>query len=655
GMTQITRALGRIRELLPRGNSLPPDAWQARHRVLAALILAHVPAIFVFGILRGFGFSHSAFEASLLVVAGTAAFSLRLSPTVREITATLGLMASSAILTHMAAGSIEMHFHFFVALGLISLYQNWRSFLLALAFVVLHHGVMGVIEPTSVYNHAAAWNHPWRWAALHGGFILGACAVSIAAWRFTEMAQEKLASATNQLADAASKLEHQAFHDSLTGLANRALFWDRVEHALSRSARGSAAVAVLFIDLDDFKLVNDTLGHAAGDIVLVEASRRLSDSLRPSDTIARLGGDEFAILLEDIVGEKSAVEVAQRIVNEMEMPIDIDAREVLIHASVGIAMGTGGIDSAQDLARRADLAMYAAKARGKGRFDLYEPTMQDAMAGKLDLAAALTHAIERGELQVHYQPIVDLRNGRIRSVEALVRWTHPERGTISPGDFIPIAEETGLIRQIDDFVLGQACYTLRQWQTRFGDRAPNDVKVNLSARSLRQPDVMNRVGAVLEREGLPPQALTVEITESVLVDGSETQSLIDLKNMGVRLAVDDFGTGYSSLSYLRRFPVDILKIDRAFVAPLSDPLQDDALTQAMVKIGDSLNLQVVAEGVETHVQLSKLRRMGCVYAQGFLFSPPLPDTELEQLFEPWQIDSPREAEIRHTQELVAAV
>ncbi|MFN2527020.1 MAG: putative bifunctional diguanylate cyclase/phosphodiesterase [Actinomycetota bacterium] len=492
-------------------------------------------------------------------------------------------------------------------------------------------------------------------ASIHGAFILGSCAVSIAAWRFNELAQEQLVRISAQLAETASRLEHEAFHDSLTGLANRALFADRIEHAVDRGARNGVKVAVLFVDLDDFKLVNDTLGHAAGDAVLIVAARRLSDSLRPADTIARLGGDEFGILLEDIATDEDATQVAERIVAAMELPIDVQEREVFIHASVGIAIGQAGIDSADALSRRADLAMYGAKGRGKGRFDLYEPEMQNAMVGRLDLTSALTHAVERRELNVHYQPVIDLRNGRMSSVEALARWTNPARGVVSPAEFVPIAEETGLIRQIDRLVMEQACCTLREWQTRYGERAPRTVNVNLSGRSLRDTAIVNEVEAILRREGLPPQALVIEITESVLVDGSETHSLLELKNLGVRLAVDDFGTGYSSLSYLRRFPVDILKIDRAFVSPLRDPLQDGALTHAMVQIGDSLNLQVVAEGVETHVQLSKLREMGCFLAQGFLFSPPLPAREIQNLFEPWQTDSPREAEIHGARDLAIAV
>jgi len=362
-----------------------------------------------------------------------------------------------------------------------------------------------------------------------------------------------------------AQLVHQAFHDGLTGLANRTLFAERVEHALGRSGPGD--LAVLFIDLDDFKHVNDSLGHAAGDRLLVAAARRLQGCLRPTDTAARLGGDEFAVLLERVTDAEAAEAVAGRVLDTLHQPFGLNGRTIPIKASLGVAVGRPGVDQAEELLRNADVAMYAAKAGGKDRYELFHPDMHEDMLQRLELEAELRHVADRDQLVLHYQPIVELVSGRITRVEALVRWDHPTKGLLAPPAFIPLAEEQGLIGPIGRWVLLRACLQARRWQDRFPDVPPLSVHVNLSGRQLEEQGLVAEVVHALETSRLAPRLLTLEITESVLVADIETMSarLRELKGLGVLLAIDDFGTGYSSLSYLRRFPIDMLKIDKAFV------------------------------------------------------------------------------------------
>jgi diguanylate cyclase (GGDEF)-like protein/PAS domain S-box-containing protein len=373
-----------------------------------------------------------------------------------------------------------------------------------------------------------------------------------------------------------AQLVHQAFHDGLTGLANRTLFTERVEHALARTGHGD--LAVLFIDLDDFKHVNDSLGHAAGDQLLVAAARRLQGCLRPTDTAARLGGDEFAVLLERVTDAESAAAVAGRVLDTLHQPFGLNGRTIPIKASLGVATGRPGADEAEELLRNADVAMYAAKAGGKDRYELFRPDMHEDMLQRLELEAELRHVADRDQLVLHYQPIVELVSGRITRLEALVRWDHPTKGLLTPPAFIPLAEEQGLIGPIGDWVLLQACLQARRWQDQFPDAPPLSVHVNLSGRQLEEPRLVDEVVHALETSRLSPRQLTLEITESVLVSDVEAMSarLRELKGLGVYLAIDDFGTGYSSLSYLRRFPIDMLKIDKAFVDGIGRGREDTA-------------------------------------------------------------------------------
>jgi diguanylate cyclase (GGDEF)-like protein len=426
---------------------------------------------------------------------------------------------------------------------------------------------------------------------------------------------------------------HEAFHDSLTGLASRALFMDRLEHGLACAARERTQVAVLFVDLDRFKFVNDSLGHAAGDLLLVEVANRLRGCLREGDTAARLGGDEFAVLLQDLHNPQVATAVANRIIGELRAPFEIRSTPVCVNASVGVAYNTPTALDAEALILNSDLAMYEAKKAGKGRCQVFEPSMQAARQKSLDLEAHLRGAIDRDELILHYQPIVDLATGVVTGVEALVRWRHPERGMIQPLDFIPLAEETGLILPIGRWVLVEACQQVSRWNVERGDQPALTVSVNLSALQLHQSDLPVTVAQALEETGLDPHCLILEITESVLLHDTDTeavtQRLAALKELGVCLAIDDFGTGYSSLAYLRRFPVDILKIDKSFVDEVGHGSAASALARAIVNLGHTLQLATVAEGIETAEQLVEVRDSGCRSGQGYYFAKPLGLTEIE--------------------------
>jgi diguanylate cyclase (GGDEF)-like protein/PAS domain S-box-containing protein len=435
-----------------------------------------------------------------------------------------------------------------------------------------------------------------------------------------------------------AQLAHQAFHDPLTGLANRALFQDRVEHALARRARASDRVAVLFLDLDDFKTVNDSMGHGAGDRLLSEVAERLLNATRGCDTVARLGGDEFAVLLENVATDTDAVAVADRIAQALHAPVSLHGSEMTIGASIGIARARA-VDGAGELLRNADVAMYKAKSRGRGGHEIFAPAMHAAILNRLELEADLRRAVADptcAEFALHYQPIVELEGGRVIGVEALVRWHHPRRGLVSPASFIPIAESCGLIIPLGAWVLRQACAQAAEWRAACavdGETAPFSVTVNLSGRQLQHPAIHDEVRAALDASGLEPSSLVLEITETVIMSDSEAslQTLGALKALGVRLAIDDFGTGYSSLSYLQKFPVDVIKIDKSFVDGAGRGGSDSALARTIVALGNMLGLGCVAEGIEEESQREHLRAIGCAYGQGFLFSRPLPADEVAAL------------------------
>ncbi|MEY2454374.1 MAG: hypothetical protein QOD92_3948 [Acidimicrobiaceae bacterium] len=854
-----------VREWLPRGSTLSDEVWARRHRGILTLLWLHLPGILVIGIVHGVGLLHVLFEMSIVAIFAVGALLLRKHRRETTIFTAMGLLTCSAVLVHLTDGLIEMHFHYFVMVGVITLYQDWWPFLVAIGYVVAQHGVAGAVSPESVYNHQSAIDHPWKWAGIHGVFVLGMSVAGILSWKLNERQleattdrEEKLSEAQavahlgnwewdiatrgstwsaelyrlfdldprdtepgfdafldqvhpedrdavvaglqgavttgqdhaidyrvvlrsgevrwlhgrctvternelgmpvtvagtaqditqrksvdielrttlsllhatldatadgilvvdldggiasfnerfaemwqlpeavlasrddsvalgfvlGQLVDPDSfaakvrelysqpeaesrdlidfkdgrvveryskpqrvagevvgrvwsfrditetkrlegELAHQAFHDSLTNLPNQALFRDRVEHALTRVQRLHTRVAVLFVDLDNFKTVNDSLGHTVGDELLVAVTARLERCLRQGDTAARLGGDEFAVLLEDLNTTDGATAIAERIIAALRQPFAIVGKEVFIGASIGVAFDAPGAGTDQ-LLRNADLAMYTAKLRGRGRCQVFEPEMHTAAVERLEVEADLRRACERDEFRVHYQPIVDVRTGWIGGVEALVRWEHPTRGLLAPAAFIPLAEETGLIQVIGRKVLQEACLQVRAWQLELDTVPRLNVSVNLSPRQLSDPKLLSDVTTALETAGLAAESLTLEITESAMMHDTETAvaRLKELKALGVSLAVDDFGTGYSSLSYLQRFPIDSLKIDRSFVAGIDGDAEQSALARAIVRLAQTLQLQAVAEGVETESQLERLRELGCRYAQGFYLAMP---------------------------------
>jgi diguanylate cyclase (GGDEF)-like protein/PAS domain S-box-containing protein len=431
-----------------------------------------------------------------------------------------------------------------------------------------------------------------------------------------------------------AELAHRATHDDLTDLPNRTLLLDHLALALARASRDRRLVALLFLDLDRFKQVNDSLGHQTGDQLLSAVAERIGDVLRPADTVARLGGDEFVVLCEDVEDEHHAVAIAQRVMTAIEgEPFALKGVSLAVTASVGVALSAGREDAHPEaLLRDADAAMYRAKDHGRARYELFDESMRQRAAIRLQLADDLAHGIEHGHIEVHFQPCVDLVTGRVVNVEALARWAHPVRGLLSPVEFISLAEETGLIVGLGLRVLTDACAQARSWLDELGDEAPI-VHVNLSARQLTTPNLSLLVRGVLESARLPADRLCLEITESVLMeDASSTiETLRRLKEIGVSLGIDDFGTGYSSLSYLRRFPVDVLKVDRSFIDGLGPDPEDSAIVAAIVNLAQTLDLSAVAEGVETPSQLRRLRELGCAAGQGYLFAHPVPAEDLRQM------------------------
>jgi diguanylate cyclase (GGDEF)-like protein/PAS domain S-box-containing protein len=741
--------LYRIRRALPQGRALADHEWTVRHRWMVRLVYVHAVFLFAFGLMRGFGVVHSLSESAVIAAAAVVASTPLLNRHVRAIVAALGLVGASAVFVHMSGGVVEIHFHFFVVIGLLSLYQEWGPFLAAIVFVVLHHGILGAIAPDGVYNHQSAIQHPWRWAAIHGGFVLAASVANLIAWRINEQtgldlheSQERFrrvfdnaavgmcmvdtdgfftavnatfsaitgypedelvgttpwaithpddrarsqelshdlwtgreqscelekryirkngevvhvynslsaikdvdgrviytAGIVQDVSDrrrAEEALAHQAFHDPVTDLPNRNLFLDRLELAVARSERHRSMTAVLFLDVDRFKWVNDSLGHAAGDSLLRTVSERMSAMLRAGDTLARFGGDEFAVLCEEVDDVNQAINVAQRLSSAFAAPFVLDDdRAVTVTASIGIAMATSSGHTPETLLRDADSAMYRAKDKGRDRIEVFDDEMRASAMTRLETEAALRHAIDANELCVHYQPIVDLAGEQVLGVEALVRWQHPERGLVAPLEFIPLAEDTGLIVPIGTFVLTEACRTMAEWNHAHPDRIPLSVSVNLSARQLASPGLPRVVAGVLTSTGLQPEQLCLEITESVLMEDADTsrELLESLKRLGVTIAVDDFGTGYSSLLYLRRFPVDVLKIDRSFVSGLGTASEDSAIVSGVVSLAHALGLHSVAEGVEQPSQAAELGLLGCDRAQGFYWSRPLEPLALAEWLE----------------------
>jgi diguanylate cyclase (GGDEF)-like protein/PAS domain S-box-containing protein len=748
---------------LPEGGTLSDADHTQRHVVIMWLLGLHALGLFVFALATGNGLVHSLIESLALVPWTLGAATSRLPFRARSASASFGLLTASAILVHLAGGAIEAHFHFFVMISVIALYQDWLPFLLAIGFVVFEHGLGGVLLPSAVYNHGDAIANPWKWAAIHAVFVLGACAALVTHWRLSELQQakrrraeatlresqralstlmsnlpgmayrcandprwtaefvsegafeltgytardfehmsfgdiihpddqERLWEATQQaiaeqrpfqheyrirtadgwerwvfeqgravlgqsgevvalegfISDITDRrqatlaLAHQAQHDPLTELPNRVLLRHELQEALRESKRTMEPLALLMMDLDRFKEVNDTFGHRYGDELLQQVAGRLSGTVNGGGTLARLGGDEFGLLLTR-TDRVAASEVAQQIVDSLETPFAVESQSIGLGASVGIALyPEDGVDS-ETLLRHADVAMYVAKRSGGG-YAVYSVEQDSHSADRLALASELRHAIDSGQLVVHYQPTVDCATRKISGVEALVRWNHPQRGMIPPDSFIPLAEQSGAIKALTQFVLQAALRQCRLWRESGVDLT---MSVNLSMRNLHDPQLPEAIGALLVSEGMRPERLNLEITEStIMADPTRALEVLErLRALGVRMAIDDFGTGYSSMAYLKGLAVDALKIDKSFVQKLATDASDRAIVRSAVELGHNLGLRVVAEGVEDTISYEQLTRLGCDLAQGYYMGRPMPAHELERWLTstPWGLQAEDQA------------
>jgi diguanylate cyclase (GGDEF)-like protein/PAS domain S-box-containing protein len=732
---------------LPTGKTLPPEIWQRRHHAMTTLVWLHAVGLFIYGLARGYPVWHMCIDTLPIATFAAAAGLHRRSRRFRACMVSLGLLTSSAILVHLTDGSTESHFHFFVMVTVLATYEEWVPYLLAIVFVLVHHGVVGALLPHSVFDHPGAVSDPWKWAAIHALFISGLCIVNVITWRMNEDARAdkdrahnltrasearfrsafddapigialieldgRLARVNSSLCATTGYAEHEllemriqdlapsddpthlsdwsqhsgdeierrfrradgsvgwalwrhspvpdeasglsyfisqcvdiskrklaetelafrAQHDVLTRLPNRALFVDRLGEAIERRGGASGEVAVVFVDLDNFKVINDSLGHGAGDRLLTVVADRLAGVLREGDVVARFGGDEFTILLRDVTDEEHALQICERLAAALEPPVVLDGEQRFLTASLGLTV-TGPHESSPDeLLRDADAAMYRAKAQGKARCALFDDNLRSEVVERLDLETGLRHALERDELRLVYQPEVDLATGRIVAVEALLRWAHPVHGIVSPAKFIPIAEQSGLIVPIGAWVTREACAAAARWRNT-PEGADLTVAVNLSPRQLGSVDLLDVVSGALDEAGLDPSALCLEITETALMADmrSATETLQSLKSLGVRLAIDDFGIGYSSLMHLKNLlPVDLLKIDKSFVDGLMEHGADRAIVAAVINLAAALGVDAIAEGVETMEQAVALRSMSCGLAQGYHFARPVAPEEIAGL------------------------
>jgi diguanylate cyclase (GGDEF)-like protein len=619
------RTLRSLGDWLPRGSTLPQAQWEVRHRAVTWLLLFHAVVFGVASLIKGVPIENLLTNVSVPALGAYAASRGSLSRAARSGIGAVSLMLSSSIVVHLMNGSIEGHFHFFVMIPVVALYEDWAPFGLAVGVVLVHHGIIGTLAPGAVYDHRGAVEHPWRWAFVHAFFFASACVGAIINWKLHESARAAEKSLT-------ARVRHQANHDALTGLPNRTQLLEHAGSLLADASLRGQPLSVLLVDLDHFKDVNDVLGHASGDVLLSRVGPLMAGAVRGDDILCRLGGDEFAAVLPRC-DEDTAVAVAKRLLELISVTMDIDGVLLNVEASVGIAVthefGDGDIDT---LLQQADIAMYTAK-RARSGFAVYEADQATSTRERLNLLGEMRQALLRDEFVLHYQPKMTLPDNKLIGVEALARWNHPTRGLLGPGEFIPVAESTGLIVPFTLHVMRMALEQVAQWQD---GGTPLTVAVNLSPRCLAEADLTEQILGMLAAYGVAPHLLELEITENTLAHDPDRAlaTLTELHDAGIMISIDDFGTGYSSMSYLKRLPVSELKVDRSFVMGMLSNLDDGILVRSVVDLGHNLGLIVVAEGVEDQETLEALAAVGCDVAQGYHLARPMG----VEAFENWRAE-----------------
>jgi diguanylate cyclase (GGDEF)-like protein len=627
----------RLAVWLPRGTTLPAQAWAVRHRWVVAVLVIQTLLLPAFALLQGFPLHHALLEAVPSGLLASAACVPRLGIRVRSAAAAVGLMVVSGVVVHLSGGAIEAHFHFFVMIPVVALYESWVPFSLAVGYVLFQHGIVGTLDAHSVYNHQDAHQHPWQWAGIHAGLFAAACVGAIVNWRLHETAREHEMALSDLMG-------HQAQHDPLTGLANRACLLDLGQQLIDTCSVTGTAVSVLLIDLDRFKEVNDTLGHECGDQLLREIGPRLQSALRDGDLLVRLGGDEFALVLP-AADERVALDVAQRLLRTLDESFVVGGIDLDVGASIGVAVfqpdPDGVTTTINDQLRLADIAMYTAKDLGCGSLTYHESQDQNSL-GRLSLMSELRRALqdETDQIVLHFQPLVGVQTGQPVGVEALVRWQHPTRGLLLPAEFLPQAENTSLMTLLTDVVLDRALAALGRW-TSLGHVLT--VSVNISARTLLDRRLLERIDRLCSARGADPSMLRLELVETSLMADTDSvlATLGALSRRGIRISVDDFGTGYSSMSRLQSLPIDELKIDRSFILAMGAggvmpgqredaraATEGGAIVRSTIDLGHQLGMSVVAEGVEDQETLNRLAEAGCDVAQGFHIARPMPEAAL---------------------------
>ncbi len=616
-----------IDRFLIRGEELAQPAFRVRLRLCLIALVVVTVLVGAVGLARGQDWAHVTLEsAPLLLLAVIARRSQH--RLIATMSVSVGLAATAAQLVHYTDGLIESHFAFFVILPLISIFQDWRAITTTAGLVFAHHAILGLIDPTAVYNHEAAQANPLLWGAIHGFFVVSEVMALLTLWHFATQDHRATRTALSALTMAQDELEFQALHDPLTGLGNRA----RLFQALGAALPGDEPIGLCVVDIDRFQLINESLGHELGDQLLLASAERLDGCVRREDLLVRLGADEFVVLSYDESDVGGVAAIGDRLRTAFEHPLLIDDEAFPVSVSVGVASSTGAdgrpITDPAVLLRNADAALNQAKSSGRNTVAEFDEFLRTQAADRLDLKKALHHAIAERAFELHYQPVFDLQMHVLTGVEALIRWHHPTRGLISPDEFIPLAEDTGVIIPIGAWVLEEACDQTVAWQRDHGIEL--DIAINISARQLADVSFPATVVSVLSSTGIDPSRVCLEITETALIDqpALAIHNLGKLRALGIEIALDDFGTSYASLTYLRTLPVTLIKIDRSFTAGLTLGSRDATIIESTIKLAHGLGLKVVAEGIETQGHYDMLEEYGCDYGQGFHMGHPVPAAEM---------------------------